>query len=109
MLWLVPALPLLGAVINMLVGSRLPRALVGTIASGAVLGAFLEYVGGPGAVAERGAEEHYQLLLFNWIAWGSGSDQVLVSEAGLLLDQLSGGMILIVTGVGFLIHGYSLG
>ncbi|HEX2514286.1 MAG TPA: NADH-quinone oxidoreductase subunit L [Chloroflexota bacterium] len=112
MLWLVPALPLLGAVINMLVGSRLPRGLVATIASGAVLGAFavavlafLEYLGGLGA----GGEEHYQLFLFDWIAWGSGSDQVLISEAGLLLDQLSGVMILIVTGVGFLIHVYSAG
>ena len=83
-----------------------------TIASGAVLGAFavavlafLEYLGGLGA----GAEERYQLFLFDWIAWGSGSDQVLISEAGLLLDQLSGVMILIVTGVGFLIHVYSAG
>ena len=112
MLLLVPALPLLGAVINMLVGSRLPRGLVATIASGAVLGAFavavlafLEYLGGLGA----GGEERYQLFLFDWIAWGSGSDQVLISEAGLLLDQLSGVMILIVTGVGFLIHVYSAG
>ena len=67
--------------------------------------AFLEYLGGLGA----GGEEHYQLFLFDWIAWGSGSDQVLISEAGLLLDQLSGVMILIVTGVGFLIHVYSAG
>ena len=108
MLWLVPALPLLGAVINLLFGRRLPKGLVATIACAAVLGSFvvavlavLEYLGG--------SEERVQLYLFDWIAWGSGSSAVLVSEAALLLDQLSTVMILVVTGIGFLIHVYSVG
>jgi NADH-quinone oxidoreductase subunit L len=96
-------------VINLFLGRRLPKVLVATVAAGAVLGAFvvaalavLEYTGG-------GAEGHYQLYLFDWIAWGSGRDVVVVSEAALLLDPLSCVMILVVTGVGFLIHVYSAG
>ncbi|MBI3971184.1 MAG: NADH-quinone oxidoreductase subunit L [Chloroflexi bacterium] len=109
LLWLVPALPLLGSVVSLFFGRRLPKALAGTIASGAVLGAFvvallavLEFVAGD-------TTHPFQQHLFPWIAWGEGRAQVLVAEAGLLLDPLSSVMVLVVTGVGFLIHLYSMG
>jgi NADH-quinone oxidoreductase subunit L len=82
---------------------------VAVVASGAVLGAFVvaalavnEYIGAHHT-------EPVQLHLFRWIAWGSGADAVNVAEVALLLDPLSCVMVLVVTGVGFLIHVYSAG
>ena len=102
-LWLIPLLPLAGAVVNGAVGRRLSEGTVGMIASGSVAlsfllsaGAFVQMLGLP--------EEELPVLrdYFTWIQAGS-----FRANAGFMLDHLSGLMILIVTGVGFLIHVYS--
>jgi len=102
-LWLIPVLPLLGAVINGVLGKRLSRGIIGAIAAGSValafaisLGAFIQMLGMP--------EEQLPVIrnYFTWIQAGS-----FEASFGLMLDHLSGLMILIVTGVGFLIHVYS--
>jgi len=103
LLWLIPLLPLLGAIINGMLGKRLSRGVIGAIAAGSVglsfvisLTSFLQMLQLP--------EESLPIVqnYFTWIQ--SGSFQ---ATCGFMLDHLSGLMILIVTGVGFLIHVYS--
>jgi NADH-quinone oxidoreductase subunit L len=102
-LWLIPLLPLLGAAVNGALGKRLSRGIVGGIASGSValsfalsLGAFVQMLGLP--------EQNLPIVqnYFTWIQAGS-----FQASCGFMLDHLSGLMILVVTGVGFLIHVYS--
>jgi NADH-quinone oxidoreductase subunit L len=102
-LWLIPLLPLVGAVINGAFGRRLPESTVGWIGTGSVAisfalstGSFVQMLGLPDD--QLPVVRHY----FTWIQAGS-----FHANAGLMLDHLSGLMILIVTGVGFLIHLYS--
>jgi NADH-quinone oxidoreductase subunit L len=99
-------LPLLGFVINGLVGRKLKsEMLVGIIGSGTVgvsfalaCWMFFAMLGTP--VEERS----HTVEMFKWIAAGSFSASVAYQ-----IDQLSILMMLIVTGVGFLIHVYSIG
>src|SRR5206468_4313207 len=82
-----------------------PRPLPGLIASLAVLAAFVVALLNFFNLAAQ-PEDSRQVtdLAYTWIS--VGNLQVSVS---FLLDQLSGVMILIVTGIGFLIHVYSVG
>jgi NADH-quinone oxidoreductase subunit L len=99
-LWLIPLLPLAGAAWNGLCGKRYAERAVGRIAVGAVALAFL-------------------LSVVSVLTLGGGprieTDGVWIAAAGLeipfnfYLDPLSGVMILVVTGVGLLIHIYSAG
>ena len=111
-LWLIPALPLLGSVIaglvTLLTSHREvhhPPKIVGWISSLAVLGSFL--VTAQGFLALRGlgpSERFLELTLFEWMKIGR-----LDLSVGFLLDPLSSAMLLFITGVGFLIHVYSIG
>ncbi len=101
--WLVPVCPFLGAMLNGFFGRRYTRATVGQIAIAAVGLAFLISVLMFIALLSR-SEPHYQAVLFPWIAAGPYSTHV-----GFLLDGLSCTMMLVVTGVGLLIHIYSTG
>jgi len=96
---LVPALPLLGFVVLGLLPLR-SRAVVAVVASGSVLLAFVAAA----VVAVSGARGH--VGDYAWI--GSGS-AVTPFSFGLLADNLSLTMLLVITGVGFLIHVYSAG
>ncbi len=104
-LWLIPLLPLAGCAVNGLLGRRLPKALVSLVACGASGAAFLAAAG---AVRELlgldPAQRHVVKYFFTWIASSS-----FVAKAEFLLDPLSSVMILVVTGVGFVIHVYSIG
>ncbi|MGH2516538.1 MAG: NADH-quinone oxidoreductase subunit L, partial [Ktedonobacterales bacterium] len=102
---LILLLPLLGFVVVGLFGRALPKAAISIIACGAVFVAFvlaaadfLSMVGAP--VAARSSDT----FLWNWVSSGT-----LHINFGLLSDPLSAVMLLIVTGVGFLIHVYSTG
>jgi len=104
-IWVVPTLPLAGFVINALLGRRLSRLGVGLVACGTMGVAFLL------SLALLWALFHLPLdarslsqELYTWI----GTANLKVS-LGFLLDPLSAVMILVVTGVGFLIHVYSVG
>jgi len=101
LVWPIPALPLAGAVVNLAFGRRLGRRAhwvavpaVG-LAFGVALLAFLRVWRG---------HETFAGPLFDWIVAGSFRAPVT-----LQLDQLSAVMLLVVTGVGFLIHVYSIG
>ena len=105
MLWLIPILPLLGAAINGIFGKRLPKSTISAIAAGSVGISFL-ISGREFLVMLRTPESSLPIIhdYFTWIQAGR-----FQAQFGFMLDHLSGLMILIVTGVGFLIHVYSIG
>jgi NADH-quinone oxidoreductase subunit L len=101
-LWLIPVLPLAGAAINGFLGKKSSRTAVSTVGlvfSGA---AFAWAI----SVAMRVSADvlPYQEYIAHWVRSGNFS-----ADFSLYLDQLSLVMLLVVTGVGFLIHIYSVG
>ena len=107
LVWLIPALPLAGFILLLLAGNRLGEPRAGWIATAAAGASFLAtltvFIGLLSRDSENG-ERSYELVLFEWLPAGS-----LQVEAGFLLDPLSVTMALFVTGVGALIHLYSIG
>src|SRR6202142_2039347 len=101
-LWLIPALPLLGFLINGLAGRRLPKAVIHTVAVGTVALAFL-WVLKTVAALQPLAVPHIERY-FDWIRVGD-----LRIGFDLAADRLTAVMLLVVTGVGLLIHIYSIG
>lgn len=104
-IWLIPFFPMLGAVINGLFGKRFGRGMVYAIGCGSIFLSFCVSV--MGFATLRGLDPSERVLtqtLFEWITVGSTK-----VDLAYLLDPLSSVMILIVTGVGFLIHVYSTG
>ncbi len=99
-IWIIPLMPLLGAIINGLFGHIL-KGKAGFIASVAVLISFL-YTVRAFFIVMDGTIIHNEL--FTWIQAGD-----FTAGAAVLVDQLSIVMMLVVTGVGFLIHVYSNG
>ena len=104
LLWLIPVIPGLGAAINGLFGKRLGQRLSGALACGSVAASFLIALGFFFTVflGEGGASARVEQSLFSWIP-SMGVDWAY------RLDSLSMVMILVVTGIGLLIHIYSLG
>jgi NADH-quinone oxidoreductase subunit L len=115
LIWLIPLFPAIGFVINGLIGKRIPKTAVGVIAAGAVL---LSFIFSAGAVYQLlqldPAQRSHTVKLYEWINAGA----VHTSEGPLAnfsidwsfqIDPLSSVMILVVTGIGFLIHVYSTG
>ena len=100
--WLILLFPVLGVLINGFLGRKIGKKWVGQVACGAV---GLSFLVGVGVFAALLGEEHgHTVTLFSWITVGD-----FQIEAALLVDQLSALMTLVVTGVGFLIHVYSIG
>src|SRR3990172_11872099 len=96
--------PLIGSAINGLIGKNLRKETVGYIACGAIgLSFFVSVLVFIGLLNLPHEARLFEKHLFNWIESGS-----FKSEAGLQVDPLSSLMILVVTGVGFLIHIYSI-
>lgn len=101
LIWLIPILPLLGFFILGLGAKQLPKGLAGMIGSASVLGAFILSLTLMGSVFSQGALEQ---TLFSWVNSGTWS-----VDFGFLVDPLSLIMMLVITGVGSLIHIYSTG
>jgi len=102
--WLLFAFPAAGVLINLLIGHRLSRKIIGGIASGMVILSFLVALGLWSALLGLHEEERVVTIhLWDWITIGS-----FQANAALLIDPLSVTMSLIVTGVGALIHLYSM-
>ncbi len=101
-LWLIPLLPLLGAAVNGLLGRGRSNRFVSAVGVGSVglacAWAFLTFVRVPYA------ETAYVETVFPWIVAGN-----FHVDFSLYLDPLSAVMMLVVTGVGLLIHIYSVG
>lgn len=105
LLWLVPAFPLLGAALMLLLGRRLGDPLSSWLAALMPIASFLTVVGVFADLLSRPAgERHHVVYLFSWIPVGS-----LQVEMAILADPLSITMALFVTGIGSLIHVYSIG
>jgi NADH-quinone oxidoreductase subunit L len=105
MLWLLPALPLAAVALSLLLGDRLGRRGTAWLACGAVGVAFAWAVRSVLALAALPEGQRAIVdTVYTWIRVGDFSVDV-----SYLLDPLSAVMILVVTGVGFLIHVYSTG
>ena len=105
-LWLIPLLPFAGFLINGIIGGKLPRRLVATVALAAPLASFaivLSAARGLFGLAPA-ASLPYVETPWQWINAG-----IVHVNFSFVLDQLSTIMLLVVTGVGFLIHVYSVG
>ena len=101
-LWLIPILPLAGAAINGFLGRRSSKRAVTTVAlvfPGLAFALALWIAAGFSSSAAP-----YTFYLAHWLRSGNFS-----ADFGFYLDQLSLVMMLVVTGVGFLIHVYSVG
>ena len=112
-IWLIPLLPVLGAMIQLFVGKRLTNSQVSMVSVGlpgisflCAVGSFFELLGQPSHIFEK--------VLYIWLPAGpfrltDGTLGNLSVDIGFYLDPLSAVMMLVVTGVGFLIHVYSMG
>ena len=112
-IWLIPLLPVLGAMIQLFVGKRLTNSQVSMVSVGLPGLSFLWAVGS--FFGLLGQPEHiFQKVLYTWLPAGpfrltDGTLGNLSVDIGFYLDPLSAVMMLVVTGVGFLIHVYSMG
>jgi NADH-quinone oxidoreductase subunit L len=123
---LIPLFPLLGAVLMLLFGKLLDpqkaggahkrsryKFVVSLLCPGMVLVSFLLSCGAVWQLSQTPGRSH-QVIQFTWLAglpfqMANGQSAVFQADWGFLLDPLSSVMILVVTGVGFLIHVYSVG
>jgi NADH-quinone oxidoreductase subunit L len=105
LVWLIPALPLAGFLLILLFGRVLGEPRAGILATVMTASSFLVVVGVYFDLLSRTAEErHHVVTLFSWLPVGS-----LQVDVALLADPLSITMALFVTGIGSLIHLYSIG
>jgi len=105
LVWLVPALPLAGFVVLVAVGRRLGEPVAGWLATAACGSAFLAtLVVFAALVGEDPEHRRHVYDLFEWLNVGGFEVQL-----GFLADPLSITMALFITGIGTLIHLYSIG
>jgi NADH-quinone oxidoreductase subunit L len=105
-LWLIPIFPLIGFLLNGLLGRRLSKPVVSAIAAGSVFLSFLwvlKTLSGLGAFS-GGLEETHIEHYYTWIQSG-----ILNISVDFAVDRLTAVMLMVVTGVGFLIHVYAIG
>ena len=120
-IYLIPLLPAVGAALMFFFGRRLQKPTVSAVCVGSVVLAFLIACG---AVLQytNWAPSHdhkpYQTILYTWLGTDTGhltyvthdgAQAPFEADAGFLLDPLSSIWLLFVTGVGMLIHIYSVG
>ncbi len=103
LLWLIPVLPLAGFLINGLFGSRMGKTPVSLVACFTVLASLILSLAAVFSLAGSSGGKLEQTV-YTWLQAGE-----FRADFGFLLDPLSSVMILVVTGVGFLIHVYSVG
>ena len=101
-LWLIPAFPFAGFLVNGLAGRRLPKSAVNLVAVGSVLLSFLWVL--KVLFASMPLETAHVERYYTWIESG-----ILNVGFDLAVDRLTAVMLLVVTGVGLLIHIYSTG
>ena len=116
--WLIPLIPGVGALINGLFGKRLSKTVIHSVAVGAVALSFLIALGcflGPApSFRSEGGGHVFDETLFTWIpgmsvAQADRTTADFTAEWQYRLDSLSMVMVLVVTGIGLLIHIYSIG
>jgi NADH-quinone oxidoreductase subunit L len=120
-IWMVPLLPALGAALMFFFGRRFSKRAVGVICVGVVVVAFLLSCGAVWQFTHYTVANHYAPYEKSYYTWlGSGTGHLAYTgsagrpaefraDVGILLDPLSSIWLLFVTGVGMLIHIYSIG
>jgi NADH-quinone oxidoreductase subunit L len=105
LVWLIPALPLVGGLLLIVFGAKLGEPRAGWLATIATTSSFVVTVAVYFDMLSRSAEERSHVVsLFEWIPVGS-----LQIDLAFLADPLSVTMALFVTGIGSLIHLYAVG
>ena len=104
--WLIPLFPLIGFLINGLFGKKIKNeAIIGGIGTLAIFMSFIVSCGILIQMVGLPAEQRvFEKVLFTWIEAGN-----FKADMAFLVDPLSAVMIMVVTGVGSLIHLYSIG
>ena len=103
MIALIPLLPFAGFLVNLFFGRRLPKSVSGAVACGAMLASFAASVAAVWTMlGQTGEVRAIEQVVYTWI--GSGDLQI---PFALRVDPLASVMILVVTGIGSLIHVYS--
>src|SRR5579859_3452118 len=120
-IWIIPLLPAFGAAVMFFFGRRLQKSSVSAVCVGVVVLAFLMACG---AVVQyngwAAANNHqpFEKILYTWLGTDTGHMTYVKADGtqanfradwGFMLDPLSGIWLLFVTGVGMLIHIYSMG
>jgi NADH-quinone oxidoreductase subunit L len=100
--WLIPLFPLIGFLVAGLLYKYIPEKITGWFASGMILLSFI--ISSVILVRLINGESPENVVLANWINSGR-----LVLPFEFYVDQLTSLMLMIITGVGFLIHIYSIG
>ena len=100
-IWLIPLLPFAGFLINGLGRNVFPKSVIGLIGCSTVLASFVLSVL---TFNQLSNGDHIEVHLFNWFELDT-----FKASFSFLVDRLSVIMMLIITGVGFLIHVYSTG
>ena len=114
-LWMIPLFPLATAALMLFFGKRLPNTAVSVLCVGSVGISFIHAAGAVLQLLAASSENRVaQQIMFEWLTPGPmqmahGPAIRFVADWGFLLDPLSCVMVLVVTGVGFLIHVYSIG
>ena len=103
-LWLIPSLPLMGFLLLVLGHGRCSRSLARLVGVGSVAMAALVTIWVTLDFYSLGATQTYQVELWPWFRAG-----VFEVSFGLYLDGLALSMLLVITGVGSLIHWYASG
>jgi NADH-quinone oxidoreductase subunit L len=115
-IWMIPLLPALGAAAMFFFGRRVSKPVVNAICVGVVVLAFLWACGSVWEFTHSG-QPHFEKVAYTWLGDDSGKlvfpahngAAEFKAEAGFLLDPLSSIWLLFVTGIGMLIHIYSVG
>ncbi|RQO31682.1 NADH-quinone oxidoreductase subunit L [Taibaiella sp. KBW10] len=102
LVYLIPLFPLIGFLLNGLFWKSMPKKLAGIIGSVAILASFCVALGIFFEVKSGGVPDKGIVHIFNFISVGKFS-----VPFAFLVDQLSAMFLLIITGIGFLIHLYS--
>ena len=104
-IWLIPAFPAAGFLVNAFFGRKMSKAIVSWVACLALFGSFvvsaavfIDFLGLPASARV------FEMNAFDWIVSGE-----FAASVGFRIDALSIVMCLVVSGVGFLIHVYSAG
>src|SRR5437660_1230799 len=120
-IWLIPLLPAFGAAAMFFVGRKMQKSTVSAVCVGVVVVAFVWACGSVWQYtdwAARHGHEPFQQILYTWLGSDTGhlnyttyngTPARFQADAGFFLDPLSSVWLLFVTGVGMLIHIYSIG
>src|SRR6202022_3346723 len=123
-IWLIPLFPAFGAIVMFCFGRKLQKATESAVCAGAIVVAFLFACGAVWqytnwAATPENFHRPFQTVLYTWLGTDTGrltyvlhdgkSTAPFQADVGFLLDPLSSIWLLFVTGVGMLIHIYSIG